>query len=237
MSESNGMRNLISGIMKLDPSNAFDLIGDISDIYTQQLVLIIFLSLQRSRTNPGFEGWKYKVNPFGLLIEGHSVPLLPPGNIIDVTHELTQLANEFGQLGILRSAEEYYRAALSLCFIANNTIAAVTLGSNLDICYIVGNDTTSALNLANDALPMAIKMENWYTVTRFTTIKRLCHSINNQISEIEMETERMRKIHPPLVKLDHYVFEYGATVLGSPNHRNQLRRWEQCWQECKSRIK
>lgn len=220
---------------RADPEQYLAWLHIAHDLYRQR---------QRSLAAPGmalaFEGWPYEHNLFADM--NFEYPLPPSFTpVMQTQYDMTLNANMWFGIGLWGLAEEYYKAAIRLCTVSNDTVAALQNGANLALCYLAGADWENTLRLCQHLINASIDhLDGPTAATVFqqaSTILRWCYIKSGEAYFASQHTAWLLEVAPNLVSLDSSVFEIVREVWEATGDRQAERNWAKEWKDLQGLTK
>jgi len=203
------------------PEHYLDLLNICHDLYRQQ---------RRSK----FEGWPYREN---LSEQMNFDRPMPPSftSVMQIQYDMTLNGNKWLGIGVWGLAEEYYKIAIRLCLVSNDTVAALQNGGNLALCYLAGGDCDNALRLCEQLINASIDhFDNPTAADVFgqaSTIVRWCYIKTNQEYFAAQHTAWLLEVAPRHASLDLSIFRIIDGVWDAIGDRQAARDWRREWDE------
>lgn len=242
-SDFTSLRGMYPGILSITRADVNRLCSETHDPAMRLWLESIYEDVQRAKKRTQLKGWSHGYDPFArnpfmamdLTNWGPDIS----DDVLEATHEVIVRANSWWGVGVWTLAEEYFQKALFLAFRSNNVLAALQVGANLGLCYVAAGDQDNALRMVNQALPAAIQIQNWYTVHRMGTIKRICLARAGRWDLVTVETQKLRGIthETDLASLDESAFEIVADIYQFTDDRHRLQAWKDEWSKLGKKIK
>ncbi len=236
------LRGIYPGILSITRADVTRLCSETHDPAMRLWLESTYKDVQRAKKHTQLQGWNRGCNPlarnpFMAMDLANWGPDIPD-DVLDATHGAIVRANSWLGVGVWTLAEEYFQKALSLAFKSNNVFAALQLGTNLGLCYVAAGDQDNALRVVNQALPVAIQIQNWNTVHRMGTIKRICLARAGRWDLVTVETQKLRGItrETDLASLDESAFEIIADIYQFTGDRHRLQAWKDEWSRLSENI-
>jgi hypothetical protein len=178
-----------------------------------------------------FEGWPYEENPFAQMNFDYPIP--PSTSVMQTQYDMTLNGNMWLGIGVWGLAEEYYKIAIRLCIVTNDTVAALQNGGNLALCYLAGGDCDNALRLCEQLINASIDHFDDFTAAdvfgQASTIVRWCYLKANQDYFAAQHTAWLLEMTPEHASLDSSVFRIIDGVWNTIGDHQAAEDWEREW--------
>lgn len=211
------------------PEQYLELLSICHDLYRQRRRSIHNLQLRLV-----FEGWLYRENPFAQM--NFDQPM-PPSftSVMQTQYDMTLNGNKWLGIGVWGLAEEYYKIAIRLCIVSNDTVAALQNGGNLALCYLAGGDCDNALRLCEQLINASIDYFDNLTAAdvfgQASTIVRWCYVKTNQEYFAAQHTAWLLEVAPSHVSLNSSIFRIIDGVWDAIEDLQAARDWRREWDE------
>jgi len=211
------------------PEQYLECLNTCHDLYRQRRRSIHNLQLHLV-----FEGWPYRENPFAQM--NFDYPM-PPSftSVMQTQYDMTLNGNKWLGIGVWGLAEEYYKIAIRLCIVSNDTVAALQNGGNLALCYLAGGDCDNALRLCEQLINASIDHFDIPTAAdvfrQASTIVRWCYIKANQEYFAAQHTAWLLEVAPRHVSLDSSIFRIIDGVWDAIGDRKAAQSWKKEWDE------
>lgn len=237
------LRGLYPQILNLSYHDAQEFALREPDEYLEWLTICHDLYRQRKRSvgnrrlDSEFEGWPYQQNPFAPMNFGQPIP---PSftDVMQTQYEMTLKGNRWLGIGVWGLAEEYYKIAIRLCIVSNDTVAALQNGANLALCYLAGGDCENALRLCEQLINASSDHFGNATAAdvfgQASTIIRWSYIKAGKDYFAAQHTAWVLEIAPQFVSLDPSVQRIVNGVWKAIGDHNAAENWAREWGELQS---
>lgn len=197
--------------------------------YLSQVALIkqVYFDNYRLKKNIPFRGWNYTFNPFEtieLLPVEALQPSLLPDYVESTLYDAISRGHGYTYIGLWTNAEEYFQLALHIAYVTNNVLAMLQMALHLSECYLFGNDNVDALEVSRQALPIAVRAENWLTISRLFTVLVMATFRSDQSVLIERYVKTYGRS-----ALDNRIDEKAKEIYTVISNRSEFMKWETDW--------
>jgi hypothetical protein len=212
-----------------DPEQYLHWLSICHDLYRQRRRSVHDLQLHLV-----FEGWPYTGNPFEHM--NFDQPM-PPSftSVMQTQNEMTIKGNAWLGIGVWGLAEEYYKVAIRLAIVSNDTVAALQNGANLALCYLAGGDCQNALRLCEQLINASIGHEDSFTAAsvlgQAATIVRWCYFKTRQVHFALQHTAWLLAVAPQHADLDSSIFGIISGVWNAIGDQRAAENWTREWTE------
>lgn len=232
------LRDLYPQILNVSYHDVQEFALNEQDEYLEWLTICHDLHRQRNRStgtrrlDSEFEGWPYQENPF---MQMNFDQPMPPSftDVMQIQYEMTVKGNRWLGIGVWGLAEEYYKIAIRLCIVSNDTVAALQNGANLALCYLAGGDCENALRLCEHLINASSDhFDNATAADVFgqaSTIIRWSYIKTGKDYFAAQHTAWVLEIAPQHVSLDSSVHRIVDGVWNAIGDRDAAETWAREW--------